>query len=97
MELSPMFEKLKLSSSFRALRQSKKFVRRFVGLASYCRCFIDHFADVASPLHALTRASVKFLWSEDCEQAFSVLKSRLTSPPVPAYRNFQHEFTVYRC
>ena len=64
-----------------------------MGLASYYRRFIDHFADVAAPLHALARANVKFLWSEDCEQAFSVLKSRLTSPPVLAYLSFQHKFT----
>jgi hypothetical protein len=39
-------------------------VRRFVGLVSYYRRFIDHFADIAAPLHALTRANVKFSWTE---------------------------------
>lgn len=69
-------------------------VRRFVGLASYYRRFIEHFADIAAPLHALTRANVKFSWSPDCEQAFCVLKQRLTSSPVLAYPDFQQEFTV---
>uniref|UniRef100_A0A3B1JE36 Reverse transcriptase RNase H-like domain-containing protein n=1 Tax=Astyanax mexicanus TaxID=7994 RepID=A0A3B1JE36_ASTMX len=59
-----------------------KMVRSFVGLASYYRRFIRGFADVAAPLHALTKPSVKFRWSDEAEQAFEELKSRLCNAPI---------------
>uniref|UniRef100_A0A1X7UVM5 Uncharacterized protein n=1 Tax=Amphimedon queenslandica TaxID=400682 RepID=A0A1X7UVM5_AMPQE len=40
-------------------------VRQFVGLTSYKRRFIDQFAKVAAPLHALTWKNIPFSWSED--------------------------------
>jgi hypothetical protein len=42
-------------------------VRSFVGLASYYRRFVPHFAAIAAPLHCLTKKDVKFEWSEECE------------------------------
>jgi len=57
-------------------------VRSFVGLCSYYRRFIAGFADLAAPLHALTRKNVRFQWTSDQEQAFKTLKERLTSAPI---------------
>ena len=66
-------------------------VRSFVGLASYYRRFVPHFAAVAAPLHRLTKKDVKFEWSEECETAFCRLKSLLTEAPVLAYPRFGGE------
>jgi len=59
-------------------------VRAFVALASYYRRHIEHFADIARPLHALTRRDVRFYWAESQEDAFQELKRRLTTAPLLA-------------
>ena len=43
----------------------------------------------------LTRASVQFLWSKSCQEAFNLLKALLTSPPVLAYPDFSKAFVLY--
>nr|VZI45708.1 unnamed protein product [Spirometra erinaceieuropaei] len=57
-------------------------VRGFLGLASYYRRFILHFAELARPLHRLTEKGRSFTWSDDCQQAFYELKAKLTSAPI---------------
>ncbi|CAH8528218.1 unnamed protein product [Schistosoma turkestanicum] len=60
-------------------------VRSFLGLASYYRRFVRDFASLAAPLHRLTHKGRKFLWTNECQQAFDILKARLTSPPTLAF------------
>ena len=62
--------------------------RAFVGLASYYRNHIRSFADIARPLHALTRKGKRFFWGEAQERAFVQLKklSRYGSSPGHARR-----------
>ena len=50
-------------------------VQRFIGIASYFRCYIANFAQIAAPLHQLTQKGVKFDWNQECENAFASLKS----------------------
>ena len=69
-------------------------VRECLGLASYYRRFVPDFAKGAGPLHMLTRASVQFLWSKSCQEAFKQLKALLTSPPVLAYPDFSKPFVL---
>ncbi|BHF70141.1 hypothetical protein SprV_0301319100 [Sparganum proliferum] len=57
-------------------------VRGFLGLASYYRRFILHFAELARPLHRLTEKGRTFTWNDDCQQAFDELKAKLTSAPI---------------
>ena len=57
-------------------------VRSFLGLAGYYRRFIEKFSFIGTPMTELTRKNVKFVWTEDCEQAFQELKQRLTTAPV---------------
>ena len=53
-------------------------LKQFLGLASYYRRYIEKFADIAAPLHNLTKKDVSFSWTPDCVQAFSALKCKLT-------------------
>ena len=69
-------------------------VRSFLGLASYYRRFIRGFADVARPLHKLTEKHHKFEWSDDCEEAFVELKSRLIKSPILAYPDPKLDFIL---
>ena len=67
---------------------------RFLGLASYYKCFIPGFAKIAHPLHGLTRKGMSFVLSHECEEAFITLKSKLTLPPVLAYPRFDRGFIL---
>ena len=69
-------------------------VRRFLGLASYYRRFIDGFARIAAPIRELTRKNSVFSWTVVCEKAMKTLKEKLTSSPVLAYPSFDKPFTV---
>jgi len=59
-------------------------VRAFVALASYYRQHIRSFAEIARPLHELTKKNQQFYWKEPQEGAFQKLKQALTSAPLLA-------------
>jgi len=59
-------------------------VQQFLGLANYYRCFVKNFTAVARPLHQLTEKKAPFKWTEQCEDAFAMLKIHLTSAPTLA-------------
>lgn len=63
-------------------------VRQFVGLASYYRYFVPGFAEIAGPLHNLTKKDAKFEWSRECQKAFDDLKEQLVTAPVLVYPGF---------
>lgn len=71
-------------------------VRQFLGLASYYSQFVLGFAQIATPLHALTMKNAVFHWTPECECAFSKLKKLLTTAPVLSYPVFgpQYEFIL---
>ena len=52
-------------------------VRTFCRLASYYRTFVQDFAELAKPLHNMTRKNAVFEWTPECETAFQALKERL--------------------
>ena len=59
-------------------------VRAFVALASYYRRHIQSCAEIARPLHELTKKNMQFYWGAAQERAFERLKKALTSAPVLA-------------
>ncbi len=59
-------------------------VRAFLGLASYYRRHIKGFADIARPLHELTRKGEPFRWIPRRQEAFDRLKRCLVTAPVLA-------------
>ena len=60
-------------------------LRSFLGLASYYRRFIYHFAEVAAPLYRLQEKGSTFRWTANCTDAFEMLKKKLTSAPILAF------------
>lgn len=64
---------------------SVKDVRSFIGLCSYYRRFVQDFSVIAKPLHRLTEKGRKFVWSEDCNDAFLKLKHCLVTAPTLGY------------
>ena len=63
-------------------------VRQFIGLASYYRRYIHDFATIAAPLHQLTQKGISFNWSQECTDAFNLLKQKLVQAPILAFPNF---------
>ena len=56
--------------------------RGFVALASYYRHFIASFADIARPIHLLTRKNEQFVWGDVQQEALEHLKFCLVTAPV---------------
>ena len=70
-------------------------VRSFLGLAGYYRRYVNNFAAIAGPLHALTRKDTVFHWTPECQQAFDTLKLHLTTSPITAFPDFSLPFRLY--
>ncbi|GFW77832.1 hypothetical protein TNCV_3404071 [Trichonephila clavipes] len=66
----------------------------FLGLCMYCRKFVKNFSTIARPLHKLTEAKQKFIWTVDCNNAFNKLKDALTSAPILAYPEIGKQFIL---
>ena len=74
--------------------ENLKELRRFLGLASYYRRFVKGFAQIASPLHHLTQAGRRWLWTEECDRAFLRLKQELASTPILVFPDFEKKFIL---
>ena len=72
-----------------------KAVHQFLGLASYYRRFVPNFAKTAGPLYLLTKQTVPFQWTTNCQSSFERLKCLLASPPVLAYPDFARTFVLH--
>ena len=73
---------------------SVKEVRSFLGLAGYYRRFVKGFADMAAPLHALTKKNQPFIWTDKTQAAFEALRNALTSPPILTMPNDTDDFVL---
>uniref|UniRef100_A0A1X7V8M1 Reverse transcriptase/retrotransposon-derived protein RNase H-like domain-containing protein n=1 Tax=Amphimedon queenslandica TaxID=400682 RepID=A0A1X7V8M1_AMPQE len=76
------------------VRTSQNQLRQFVGLASYCRWFVQDFATISQPLHCLMGNGSQFVWTPDCRMAFNTLQSKLTSRPILAFPDFTLPFIL---
>ena len=70
-------------------------VRSFLGLCSYYRRFIQHFAALAAPLHDLTKKNSVFKWGESQRSAFPTLKEKLTTEPILVVHDLCKSFEVH--
>ncbi|GJR18333.1 reverse transcriptase domain-containing protein [Tanacetum coccineum] len=75
--------------------ESPTEIRSFLGLAGYYRRFIENFSKIAKPLTLLTQKNKAYVWGEDQEKAFQILKEKLCNAPVLALPDGPNDFVVY--
>lgn len=71
-----------------------KEVRHILGMGSYYRRYISHFSELVKPLTELTKKSTKFVWSNECQEAFGKLKQLFVSPGILAYPRDEGEYIL---
>ncbi|GKD49766.1 putative reverse transcriptase domain-containing protein [Tanacetum coccineum] len=70
-------------------------VHQFLGLAGYYRRFIQGFSKIAKPLTKLTQKNKSYIWGEEQESAFQLLKQKLCEAPILALPEGNDDFVVY--
>jgi len=90
-EASP--DKVKAVQNF-PTPQSLKDVRSFLGLASFYRRLVPHFADIAKALTQLTKSDKIWDWNQECQESLNKLKSKLSNTTVLAFPDFKVPFIL---
>ena len=78
--------------------RTKKQVRSFLGAVGYYRRYIRNFAQIAKPLHRLTKDDIsnqKVPWDEICQQSFDTLKQKLVESPILGHMDYSRQ-TILR-
>ncbi|GJT75915.1 hypothetical protein Tco_1042640 [Tanacetum coccineum] len=65
------------------------------GCLGYYRRFIEGFSKIAKPLTELTQKNKKYIWGEDQESAFQLLKQKLCEAPILALPEGNDDFVIY--
>lgn len=74
--------------------ESRRQLRRFLGMCGYYRGFCKNFASVVCPLTSLTSPSKSFVWTDACQESFDAAKALLCSAPVLTAPDFSRPFKV---
>ncbi|GJS35370.1 putative reverse transcriptase domain-containing protein [Tanacetum coccineum] len=70
-------------------------IRQFLGLAGYYQRFLKDFSKIAKSLTKLTQKNKKYIWGENQESAFQLLKQKLCEAPILALPEGNDDFVVY--
>jgi hypothetical protein len=69
-------------------------VQSFLGLAGFYCHFLKDFSIIAAPLNELTKKGVPFSWGTRQENAFDMLKDKLTHAPLLQLPDFDKTFEL---
>ncbi|GKG19808.1 putative reverse transcriptase domain-containing protein [Tanacetum coccineum] len=68
---------------------------QFLGLVGYYRRFIKDFSKIAKYLTELTQKNKKYIWGEDQESDFQLLKQKPCEAPILALPEGNDDFVIY--
>lgn len=74
--------------------QSKRSLRRFLGMCGYYCGFCHNFSEVVAALSDLVSPLKSFVWNSACQAAFELAKALLCRAPVLAAPRFEQPFTL---
>ena len=92
--IEPVTEKLESVKRMPA-PTSPKEIKQFLGLVGYYRKFIPRFADIARPMTNLTRKDQEFIWTDQCQASFELLKELLMIEPILRYPDPNKPYVLY--
>jgi hypothetical protein len=92
-QVKPIMAKVDAINNF-PTPTNKKQLMRFLGMIGFYRKFCSNFATVVQPLTHLLRKDSKFIWSENCQQAFKNRKSLLMNGPILITPDFTKQFKL---
>ncbi|KAI3749744.1 hypothetical protein L2E82_20360 [Cichorium intybus] len=73
---------------------SVKGIRSFLGHAGFYRRFIKDFSTISKPLCKLLLKDAPFIFDNDCQEAFTILKHKLTEAPILQAPNWLLPFEI---
>ena len=72
----------------------KSGVKSVLGSINFFRKYIDNPTEKFEPLHKLLRKKEKFVWTQECEDAFTEAKRFLCTKPVLAIFDYDKEIVI---
>uniref|UniRef100_A0A0N5C9K1 RNA-directed DNA polymerase n=1 Tax=Strongyloides papillosus TaxID=174720 RepID=A0A0N5C9K1_STREA len=73
----------------------RKSLRCLLGATGYLRKFVLNYAKVAAPLTKLLSEKEEFIWGEEQNKAFELLKDRLTNAPILGKPDLEKSFIIH--
>ena len=70
-------------------------VRHFNVMCSYYRKFIPHFSDITKCFNDMMRKGAVFKWTNECDNAFKLLKEKLMEEPVLINPQVNKDYVVH--
>jgi hypothetical protein len=70
-------------------------IHSFHDLAGYYRQFIENFSKITKPMTEQLKSNTPYVWSDNCEDSFQELKTRLTTTLVLTLPSASKDFVVY--
>ena len=62
--------------------KSVKEVRQFCSMANFLSSFFPKLRLLLVPIYELTKKKNLFMWTQECQQAFNIIKDLCTKPPI---------------
>ncbi|GFU49100.1 retrovirus-related Pol polyprotein from transposon opus [Trichonephila clavipes] len=75
--------------------RNSKEVSKFLGMSQWYAKFIKNYADLSEPLYNLKRKLKKFIWSNEAQKVFDVVKATVTKAPVLKLPDFKKAFELF--
>ena len=57
--------------------------------------FIQGYALITAPMEKFLKKDVSFLWNDECQKSFELLKEKMVSAPILIFPNWEKVFHVH--
>lgn len=89
----PIVENIRKIQDFPRPRTQRQ-CRRYLGICSYYRRYIQNYSEISLPLTNLTKKRQRFKWTPEAQTAFETLKQKLSEPPVLIHPDHNSPFIL---